>query len=229
MRQDKLPARHNLDFIESQYGAFSRRSAFGLTVVAGLASRRVSWERRRGGRDGTCRGLRATDPRLPFARPPRGGPRSTRPPTPRSSRARSLAPRHRQPGTVARLRAAWCGPIGVQYMHIDDVPARQWIEARMEGSAPEGDASHTPAHRPPPGGARPHAGADHGGRRLRGLHAEEVPRRKRFSLEGAETLVTVLDLVIEDAAASDADEVVNGDGASRAPQHPGQRDWKAGS
>src|SRR5262249_38755287 len=100
-------------------------------------------------------------------------------------------------------RAAWCGPIGVQYMHIDDVAARRWIEARLEDGVAGSSA-------PPPG------------ERIRILARiteaaafEEFMHRKylgakRVSLDGAETLVTILDIAVDAAAQSGADEVVMG-------------------
>ncbi len=34
-----------------------------------------------------------------------------------------------------RLRATYCGKIGVEFMHIQDPEQKAWIQARIEGTA----------------------------------------------------------------------------------------------
>jgi 2-oxoglutarate dehydrogenase E1 component len=98
------------------------------------------------------------------------------------------------------LRDSYCRTVGIEYMHIQDPEQREWIQARVE---------------------RPHArteAAEHL-RILRRLNAAEAFEtflqtkyvgQKRFSLEGGETVVALLDAVLESAAHDDLDEVAIG-------------------
>ena len=103
---------------------------------------------------------------------------------------------------MARLREIYCGPIGVQYMHIDDPTMRHWVQDRVE------DRSYwAPLPRD---------------QQLRVLTRltdavvlEQFIRRKfvgakSFSLEGAESLIPLLDLAIEQAAGHGVEEIVIG-------------------
>ncbi len=98
------------------------------------------------------------------------------------------------------LRDSYCRTVGIEYMHIQDPEQREWIQARVE---------------------RPHArteAAEHL-RILRRLNAAEAFEtflqtkyvgQKRFSLEGGETVVALLDAVLESAAHDGLDEVAIG-------------------
>jgi 2-oxoglutarate dehydrogenase E1 component len=103
---------------------------------------------------------------------------------------------------LAALRQTYCRTIGVEYMHIEDSRVRRWLEERMEPSR------NSPAF-------------DHGRKRriLRSLHSAEHFERflhtnyvgqKRFSLEGAETLIPLLDALVERAADHGVREIVLG-------------------
>src|SRR5205085_7046505 len=90
---------------------------------------------------------------------------------------------------VAALRETYCRTIGVEYMHIQDTNIRRWLQERME------------PRRNQPGFAR-----DKKLRILKQLHYAELFERflqarfvgqKRFSLEGAETLIPALDAIVE--------------------------------
>ncbi len=86
------------------------------------------------------------------------------------------------------LRETYCGSIGVEYMHIQDLKARTWLAQRIE-----------PNHN------RPDLPAE---KRLRALHllrrAEQFENflqvkflgKKRFGLEGGETLIPMMDAII---------------------------------
>jgi len=103
---------------------------------------------------------------------------------------------------IERLRETYCRSIGVQFMHIDDLAVRAWLQRRMEGTA-----------------NRLHLSA---GRQLRILTRltdatifEEFIQKKfvgakSFSLEGCESLIPLLDLAIERAGDSGANEIVIG-------------------
>jgi 2-oxoglutarate dehydrogenase E1 component len=103
---------------------------------------------------------------------------------------------------IQRLRNTYCGPIGVQYMHIDDPDMKDWLQVRMETSE-----------------NRCELGRDEQIRIFTKLTDAEVFEAflqkkfvgaKRFSLEGGESLIPLLDLAIEEASARGVDEVVIG-------------------
>ena len=103
---------------------------------------------------------------------------------------------------LQNLRATYCGRIGVEYTHLQDVEARQWLETRMEQTRNQPDFS--PAERI---------------RILRRIHKAELFERflhtkyvgqKRFSLEGGETLVAAVDALFESCPRLGVEEVVMG-------------------
>lgn len=103
---------------------------------------------------------------------------------------------------VRRVQATYARYIGVQYMHIDDLHCREWLQERMEG--PENRIELHP---------------DVQERILQRLVDAELFEEfiqnkylgaKRFSLEGAETLIPLLDMAIEHAGQQGLDNVVIG-------------------
>jgi 2-oxoglutarate dehydrogenase E1 component len=103
---------------------------------------------------------------------------------------------------VAALRETYCRTIGVEYMHIQDVSIRKWLQERME-----------------PRRNRPKLPLRQKMRVLIVLHYAELFEKflhtrytgqKRFSLEGSETTIPVLDAMIEKSAELGAKEVVIG-------------------
>jgi 2-oxoglutarate dehydrogenase E1 component len=103
---------------------------------------------------------------------------------------------------VERLRATYCGFIGAHFMHIHDRARRLWLRERMEGTR-----------------NRVRLARDEQLRILRRLTSavlleefiqQKYPGAKSFSLEGAESLIPLLDLAIEDASAHGVDEIVLG-------------------
>ncbi|MEM7585802.1 MAG: 2-oxoglutarate dehydrogenase E1 component [Acidobacteriota bacterium] len=100
------------------------------------------------------------------------------------------------------LHSAYCRSIGVQFMHIDDVRARKWLIHRLEDSA-----HYQPLNR------------DEKLRILTKLTDAELFEQfihkkflgaKRFSLEGAETLIPLLDQALDEAGRQGVREVVLG-------------------
>ncbi|MFE0155056.1 multifunctional oxoglutarate decarboxylase/oxoglutarate dehydrogenase thiamine pyrophosphate-binding subunit/dihydrolipoyllysine-residue succinyltransferase subunit [Nonomuraea sp. NPDC059007] len=98
------------------------------------------------------------------------------------------------------LRDSYCRTVGIEYMHIQSPEERSWIQARVEMA---------------------HASPDREEQlnilgRLNTAEAFETflqtkfVGQKRFSLEGGESLIPLLDSVISDAADEDLDEVVIG-------------------
>jgi 2-oxoglutarate dehydrogenase E1 component len=101
-----------------------------------------------------------------------------------------------------RLRNTYCRSIGVQFMHIDDLGVRQWLQDRMEGTENRITLSRQ--------------------EQLRILtrltdaviFEQFIQKRftgaKSFSLEGAESLIPLLDLTIEKAGDQGIREIVMG-------------------
>lgn len=100
------------------------------------------------------------------------------------------------------LRATYCRYIGVQFMHIDDLKVKNWLQSRMESTQNRISLSR-----------------DQQKRILAKLTdavvLEEFIQRKyvgakSFSLEGAETLIPLLDLAISKAAEAEVGEIILG-------------------
>ncbi|MEO3749292.1 multifunctional oxoglutarate decarboxylase/oxoglutarate dehydrogenase thiamine pyrophosphate-binding subunit/dihydrolipoyllysine-residue succinyltransferase subunit [Streptomyces sp. B6B3] len=98
------------------------------------------------------------------------------------------------------LRDSYCRTTGIEYMHIQDPKERKWIQDRVE-------RPHTPPER------------EEQLRILRRLNASEAFEtflqtkyvgQKRFSLEGGETVIPLLDSVLDEAAEARLDEAVIG-------------------
>src|SRR3954469_10376890 len=101
------------------------------------------------------------------------------------------------------LEETYCRTIGVEYTHIEDPEQREWLQERME-------STHN----------RLALGEDEQRRILTKLSDAEILEQfiqrsygagtKRFSLEGAESLIPLLDLLIEQASLRQVEEIVLG-------------------
>jgi 2-oxoglutarate decarboxylase len=98
------------------------------------------------------------------------------------------------------LRDSYCRTVGIEYMHIQDPEQRAWIQAKVE----------VPYARP---------SRDEQMRILRRLNAAEAFEtflqtkfvgQKRFSLEGGESVIALLDRILSHAAGDRMDEVCIG-------------------
>ncbi len=103
---------------------------------------------------------------------------------------------------VAALRETYCRTIGVEYMHIQDPNIRGWLQERME-----------PRRNQPNFTQRQKLAV------LMNLHFAELFEKflharyigqKRFSLEGAETLIPVLEALVEKAPETGVREIIFG-------------------
>ena len=103
---------------------------------------------------------------------------------------------------VAALEQTYCGTLGVEYLVISDKGRRRWLQERME-----------------PGRNRAELSPDDRVAILDRLIAAETfeqflhsrhAGQKRFSLEGGEALIPLLDTLVEEAARGDVAEVVMG-------------------
>ena len=114
----------------------------------------------------------------------------------------AAAPRLTLRRIMQLLRQIYCGSIGVEYMYISDITQRNWIQDRMESVG--GIPDYPDAQR----------------RRIverltaaetleRYLHTKYVGQ-KRFSLEGGDTLIPLLDHLLQRAASRGVQETVIG-------------------
>jgi len=101
---------------------------------------------------------------------------------------------------LARLRDAYCRTAGIEYMHMQETDQKRWIQERVE--VPRIELSH-----------------DEKRRILRKLNQAEAFERflhtkyvghKRFGLEGAESVIPMLDSLLTAAAGAGMEEAVMG-------------------
>lgn len=101
---------------------------------------------------------------------------------------------------LARLKKVYCGKIGIEYSHVHDEKARQWLQAKVEG-ATRPSFSFEPVTI------------------LEQLTQTEVfeqylhtrfVAQKRFSIEGADVLIPMLHQLIEQSAALGGEDIVMG-------------------
>ena len=103
---------------------------------------------------------------------------------------------------IACLKQTYCGPIGVEYLHIQETEIRRWLQDAME-----------------PRRNQPNFDAKDKIRILRRLHKAELFERflqtkyvgqKRFSLEGGETLIPALATIVDHCAELGIAKIVMG-------------------
>ncbi|HVU73378.1 MAG TPA: multifunctional oxoglutarate decarboxylase/oxoglutarate dehydrogenase thiamine pyrophosphate-binding subunit/dihydrolipoyllysine-residue succinyltransferase subunit, partial [Mycobacteriales bacterium] len=98
------------------------------------------------------------------------------------------------------LRDAYCRSVGIEYMHLQDPDQRDWLQENLERKHERPDREHQL----------------HVLERLGAAEAFEAflqtkyVGQKRFSLEGGETLIPMLDEILQGAAEDQLDEVVIG-------------------
>ncbi len=101
-----------------------------------------------------------------------------------------------------RLRRIYCSSVGAEYMYINSVPYKRWIQARLEGVAGEQSYPAEIKNR-----ILERLTAGEGLERY--LHTKYVGQ-KRFSLEGGETLIPLLDHLLQRAGEQGVKESVIG-------------------
>src|SRR5687768_8023515 len=103
---------------------------------------------------------------------------------------------------VSSVKKTYCGTIGIEYMYISSTEQKRWIQQQFEGTL------STPKFKPE---EKRHI--------LERLTASETLERylhtryvgqKRFSGEGGESMIPMLDTIIENVGAKGAKEVVIG-------------------
>jgi 2-oxoglutarate dehydrogenase E1 component len=103
---------------------------------------------------------------------------------------------------MQRLRSAYCGHVGIEYMHITDVARKRWLQERIESARGQFGVSQDMKKQLL--------------KRLtdaetleKFLHTRHVGQ-KRFSLEGGESLIPLLDQVFTRCVRHGAKEIVMG-------------------
>jgi 2-oxoglutarate dehydrogenase E1 component len=99
-------------------------------------------------------------------------------------------------------RATYCGPIGVEFMHIQDPDQKAWVQQRMEG-APWTTAFDKAAKRQILEQLTEADGFE-------AFCARKYVSTKRFGLEGGESTIPALETVIETAAKAGVNEIAIG-------------------
>ena len=115
---------------------------------------------------------------------------------------------------IDTLRAIYCGPIGVEFMHIQNETVREWVRDRIETRivSPQPDAASQK-------------------KLLRCLMETETFEQfvhtkfigqKRFSLPGGESLMVILETILGDVSGRRSPGDCHGDGASRPTDGSGE-------
>lgn len=103
---------------------------------------------------------------------------------------------------LSRLKETYCGHVGCEYIHIQETHKRRWLQARMEPTC-----------------NIPNFSKEEKIRILRKICEAEIFERflhtryvgqKRFSLEGGETLIAALDVILQRAPLHNIEEIVMG-------------------
>ncbi len=103
---------------------------------------------------------------------------------------------------IAHLQATYCGSIGVEYTQLEQFEMRNWLRERMESTKNRGSLDQAQALRI-----------------LTKLTDAEIFEQflaknfvgdKRFSAEGAESFIAMLDVIVEESGAQGVDEIVFG-------------------
>jgi multifunctional 2-oxoglutarate metabolism enzyme len=98
------------------------------------------------------------------------------------------------------LRDAYCRTIGIEYMHIQEPEEKRWIQEQVEGASTKlavDDQRHILAKL-------------NAAEALEKFLATKYLGQKRFGLEGAESLIPILDAILEEAADTGMDSAVLG-------------------
>ncbi|MEM7249182.1 MAG: 2-oxoglutarate dehydrogenase E1 component [Acidobacteriota bacterium] len=103
---------------------------------------------------------------------------------------------------LKRLRNTYCRHIGIQYMHVDDLEVQRWLQLRMEGTENRLELSPTKQERILTKLTEAELFETF-------VHAKFLGK-KRFSLEGGESLIPLLEQAIEEAAELGVEKVVIG-------------------
>jgi 2-oxoglutarate dehydrogenase E1 component len=107
-------------------------------------------------------------------------------------------------GTIVELlKDTYCGNVGIEYMHIEDYEIRRWLRSRIEegrlrkDTLPNAEKKRVLGH------------LLEGEMFEKFLHTRYVGQ-KRFSLEGGETVIPILDKIVEECPRHGVEQIVMG-------------------
>ena len=103
---------------------------------------------------------------------------------------------------LSLLRATYCGPIGAEFMHISDAEQRRWLYQRLEAMGADRGRSAAAKRR-----ILERLTAAEGLERY--LHTKYVGQ-KRFSLEGGDALIPLMDTLVNRAGEAGVKDIVVG-------------------
>ena len=116
---------------------------------------------------------------------------------------------------LAQLATTYCGTLGVEYMHITNREQRTWLQKRMEPTLNQPSLAATESRRVLELLVTAQAFEEF-------LHAKFIGQ-KRFSVEGAESLIPLLDTLIEDGSGARCRRGRHGHAPSRPVERAGAR------
>jgi 2-oxoglutarate dehydrogenase E1 component len=104
---------------------------------------------------------------------------------------------------IELLKETYCGTVGIEYMHIEDYTIRRWLRDRIEegrlrkDTLPNAEKKRVLSH------------LLEGELFEKFLHTRYVGQ-KRFSLEGGETVIPILDKIVEECPRHGVEQIVMG-------------------
>ena len=120
---------------------------------------------------------------------------------------------------VEILRRNYCGKVGLEYMHINDLEERRFLQERMEGR--DAEIRFTPE------GKQSILTKVVQAEQWEKFLARKYVGTKRFGLDGGESMVPALEAVIKYGGQYGVGSIVVRHGPSRPPQRPRQRHGQA--
>jgi 2-oxoglutarate dehydrogenase E1 component len=100
------------------------------------------------------------------------------------------------------LQRTYCSTMGIEYMHINETAEKRWLQSRLEASSPESALSDAERMAIMERVVAASSMENY-------LHTRYVGQ-KRFSLEGGESLIALLDDLIQSASAAGMEEIAIG-------------------
>jgi 2-oxoglutarate dehydrogenase E1 component len=118
------------------------------------------------------------------------------------SRTSAIAKRMKLRDIVAQLRHIYCGTIGAEFAHVSDSTERLWLQDRFQAGRVQNRFSNEERRT-----FLRHLTAAEG---LERYLATKYPAQKRFSLEGGDALIPLLDDLIQQGGQRGIEEIVIG-------------------
>ena len=103
---------------------------------------------------------------------------------------------------IAHLTETYCRSIGVEFTHIEEPDARGWLQEKMESSRNRAELARDEVRRI--------LAKLTDAEIFETFIAKNYSNAKRFSVEGAESMIALLDLLVDEAGAQGISEIVLG-------------------